>query len=107
MSEPMTDERLKQLEDIAWRAPLARDMCHRAFVGECVQEIRRLREENALANTKKHTASMETERYKQKLMVANREISELRKVVDEVRRWNCDTPDCSICAALRELDEAQ
>jgi hypothetical protein len=36
-----------------------------------------------------------------------KEAEGLRKVVDVVRSWDCDTPNCEICNALRELDEVE
>jgi hypothetical protein len=68
--EPMTDERLVELENRS----VAKGLHNALDIGEACLEIRRLREENerlkketAIINTKEYTAQMEIERYKQKL----------------------------------------
>ena len=82
MTKPMTDERLNEAEKL--------------FSASDFYLAMRISRQNMGALRKE----------------LSKEINRLRKLVDEyaavvdvVRNWDCDTPDCEICEAVRILDE--
>jgi len=101
MTKPMTDERLKELQNLnVDEAPLASDAAGywcKELVDECCHEIRRLREENDILKREDENFTL----CRGMLGREKNDNAKLRKVV-EVAMHSIDILVCDISATLRE-----